>query len=137
MPISSTGNCVSALGHLDPFIRGEQPPCDSTKPQTCQVGDLSGKHGKIISDPFSAKYVDYYASLVPGTGAFFGNRSILVHFENTTIITCASFALVPGTAPSNMTATTTAKPPVFTGSAAGVAASLVSVFGVLIAALLL
>jgi hypothetical protein len=135
MPINSTGSCNSALAHLDPFIRGEQPPCDATKPQTCQVGDLSGKHGKITSDPFSATYIDTYASLVPGIGSFFGNRSFVLHFGNTTKITCASFWLVPGTEPSNATAT--APPAVFTGSAAGVAASLVSVFGALTAALLL
>jgi hypothetical protein len=137
MPINSTGSCASALAHLDPYIRGEQPPCDSTKPQTCQVGDLSGKHGKITSDPFSTTYIDYYTSLVPGTGAFFGNRSFVVHFGNTTRITCASFSLVPGTASSNATATTTANPVTFTGSAAGIAASLITVFGALTAALFL
>jgi hypothetical protein len=136
-PVNSTGSCASALGHIDPFIRGETPPCNSSAPQTCQVGDLSGKHGAITSDPFSATWIDDYASIVPGLGSFFGNRSFVVHFANTTRITCANFAIVPGTALANSTATTTSSPAIFTGSAASVAASLVSVFGALTAALLL
>lgn len=138
MPINSSGSCASAAGHLDPFLRGEQPACDPTKPQTCQVGDLSGKYGKVTSDPFTASYVDLYTSLVPGTASFFGNRSFVFHFANTTKITCASFSLVPGTAPANYsTATTSSTPALFTGSATGLTASLLSVFGALAAALLL
>ncbi|KAF8866486.1 hypothetical protein BDZ45DRAFT_667757 [Acephala macrosclerotiorum] len=95
-PVSADGNCTTTLGHLDPFIRGETPACNSTLPQTCQVGDLSGKHGKIEADPFIATYHDDFASTVSGLGAFFGNRSITVHFANTTRITCANFTLSEG-----------------------------------------
>jgi len=42
MPVPADGNCSGTLAHLDPFIRGEKPPCDASAPQTCQVGDLSG-----------------------------------------------------------------------------------------------
>lgn len=48
------GNCTGTLAHLDPYMRGEDPPCDPTQKQTCQVGDLSGKHGKINGTTFSA-----------------------------------------------------------------------------------
>ncbi len=139
-PVNTTGSCASAAAHLDPFIRGEKPPCDPTAPQTCQVGDLSGKYGKITSDPFTMSYVDPYASILPGIGAFFGNRSVVVHYANTTRISCANFALVSGSAPTSTTGsnvTTTGKPAIFTGSASGIAASLISVFGVAAAALLL
>lgn len=54
-PVPADGNCTGTLAHLDPTQRGEQPPCDSTKPQTCQVGDLAGKHGKITSSPFQTQ----------------------------------------------------------------------------------
>jgi len=55
-PVPASGNCTQTLAHLDPFIRGEDPPCDASAPETCQVGDLSGKYGKIPSLPgFSAK----------------------------------------------------------------------------------
>ncbi|RFU28771.1 hypothetical protein B7463_g7556, partial [Scytalidium lignicola] len=89
--VPANGNCTETLGHLDPFERGEDPPCDSTLPQTCQVGDLSGKYGKITSDPFTAAYTDLYASTLSGLGSFFGNRSFVIHFANTTRISCANF----------------------------------------------
>lgn len=91
-PVDAVGNCTNTLAHLDPFIRGEDPPCDSTKPETCQVGDLSGKYGKITSDPFTAKFHDDFTAMSEGPGSYFLNRSIVVHFANKTRITCANFA---------------------------------------------
>jgi hypothetical protein len=101
-PVPDDGNCTDTLGHLDPYIRGETPACDSDLPQTCQVGDLSGKHGMIESDPFTASYMDEFASTAEGIGAFFGNRSFVVHFANKTRITCANFQLLGGGSPSSM-----------------------------------
>jgi hypothetical protein len=88
------GNCTTTGAHLDPFNRGEKPPCDASVPASCQVGDLSGKHGKISADPFHAEYIDPFASLKEGDAAFFGNRSFVIHYANTTRITCANFAKV-------------------------------------------
>ncbi|KAH9891387.1 superoxide dismutase [Xylariomycetidae sp. FL2044] len=90
-PVPESGNCTSTLAHLDPYIRGEDPVCDAAAPATCQVGDLSGKWGKITSDPFTDTFVDPYASLVDGIGSYFANRSYVVHFANKTRITCANF----------------------------------------------
>lgn len=73
------------------------PSCDPAIPETCQVGDLAGKHGKVElngSDTYTATYLDKFASTVDGIGAFFGNRSFVFHFANTTRITCANFAAV-------------------------------------------
>ncbi|KAI9783748.1 MAG: hypothetical protein M1816_001184 [Peltula sp. TS41687] len=92
-PIPLNGSCASIKAHLDPYIRGERSPCDSTKPHTCQVGDLSGKHGVIITSSYSAGYVDYYVSTKPGIGAFLGNRSIVVHTSNNSRLACANFSL--------------------------------------------
>ncbi|KAK2617001.1 hypothetical protein QQS21_000090 [Conoideocrella luteorostrata] len=97
-PVPADGNCTTTLAHLDPYKRGEDPVCDATKPQTCQVGDLSGKYGKVTQDPFHAEYHDPYSSLVENTPGFFGNRSIVVHFGNKTRITCANFQKVDGCA---------------------------------------
>ena len=52
-PVPSSGNCTATLAHLDPYIRGEAPPCDPNDPASCQVGDLSGKHGNITSPGLS------------------------------------------------------------------------------------
>lgn len=57
------------------------------------MGDLSGKYGKITSDPFEAEYIDYYSSTKEGIGAFFGNRSFVLHYANKTRLTCANFEL--------------------------------------------
>ncbi|EHK48213.1 hypothetical protein TRIATDRAFT_215831 [Trichoderma atroviride IMI 206040] len=95
------GNCTSTLAHLDPFGRGETPACDDSKPETCQVGDLSGKYGKITSDPFLAEYFDLYTSMKPDNPAFFGNLSIVVHYANKTRLTCANFAKLQN--PHNIT----------------------------------
>ena len=45
--VPADGNCTGTGAHLDPYARTESPPCDASKPATCQLGDLSGKHGKI------------------------------------------------------------------------------------------
>ncbi|KAJ8132363.1 hypothetical protein O1611_g1260 [Lasiodiplodia mahajangana] len=93
-PVDGSGNCTNTLAHLDPFIRGEDPACNSARPETCQVGDLSGKYGKITSDPFTAKFHDNFTSMSEGPGSYFLNRSVVVHFANKTRITCANFAVL-------------------------------------------
>ncbi|ROT36897.1 hypothetical protein SODALDRAFT_244397, partial [Sodiomyces alkalinus F11] len=95
-PVPEDGNCTQTLAHLDPYIRRGSPPCDASAPETCEVGDLSGKHGLI--DPaggaFEAVYVDEFASLIEGQGAFFGNRSFVLHLaSDLTRVTCANFVL--------------------------------------------
>ncbi|RAL66751.1 hypothetical protein DID88_007534 [Monilinia fructigena] len=59
------------------------------------IGDLSGKHGKITSDPFEA-FMLMIRIDTPGLGSFFGNRSLVIHFGNKTRITCANFTLLDG-----------------------------------------
>ncbi|KAK3383767.1 superoxide dismutase [Lasiosphaeria ovina] len=92
-PVPSNGNCTATLGHLDPFARGETPACDETNPASCQVGDLSGKHGSIPAgcDTWTGLYIDPYVTTLEGLGSYFGNRSFVFHYANKTRITCASF----------------------------------------------
>ncbi|ORY09197.1 superoxide dismutase [Clohesyomyces aquaticus] len=92
-PVPTDGNCTGTMGHLDPYKRTQSPACNMTMPQTCEVGDLSGKHGKIVGPRESKSFVDWYAALVPDTGAFFGNRSIVVHYANSTRLACANFTM--------------------------------------------
>ena len=54
-PVPADGNCTATAAHLDPYLRGEIPPCDNTHPETCQVGDLTGKHGNVTTSPFVAQ----------------------------------------------------------------------------------
>ncbi|MCJ1254310.1 hypothetical protein MMC24_002125 [Lignoscripta atroalba] len=129
-PIPSNGNCTAALAHQDPYIRGEIPPCDPTQPQTCQVGDLSGKHGNITSNPFQTTYLDLYTSTESGLGSFFGNRSIVIHTSNATRLNCANFTLVAGNA------TGAAPQPTITGAFTGGASAQFVSFGAVAAGLL-
>lgn len=95
LPVPEDGNCTATKAHLDPYKRGEDPICDASNPASCQVGDLSGKHGNIPYLPgFGANYTDDYVSLIPGTGAFMGDKSFVLHFANKTRIACANFKLV-------------------------------------------
>jgi Cu/Zn superoxide dismutase len=55
--VPENGNCTATGAHLDPYKRGEVPPCDATKPETCQTGDLSGKYGLITAKEWSVEYV--------------------------------------------------------------------------------
>jgi uncharacterized membrane protein YgcG len=101
-PVPSNGNCTATNAHLDPYNRGEDPPCNQSDPGSCQVGDLSGKHGKIPALPgFSANYTDSYFSLTPGAPAFFGNRSVVLHYANKTRIACANFKIVESNSTTN------------------------------------
>ncbi|KAK8088244.1 superoxide dismutase [Apiospora hydei] len=89
--VPDDGNCTSTGAHLDPTIRGETPVCDKSFPQTCQVGDLSGKYGAITSDPFEVTYTDIFGSMNNGANASVPDRSFVIHFSNKTRISCANF----------------------------------------------
>lgn len=117
---------------MDPFQRGDKPACDSSDTASCQVGDLSGKYGKITHDPFTAEFVDPFTSTTEGAPAFFGDRSFVIHYANGTRLTCANFAKVePGpvhtsdcsesAAPTTLT-TETAAPSQYTTESAQTAA---------------
>lgn len=102
--VPEDGNCTATLGHLDPYHRLETPPCNSTEPATCQLGDLSGKHGEIVvvagtNQTWLAEYIDYFLSTDPGSNAFFGNLSIVVHSANSTRLNCGNFELSNATEP--------------------------------------
>ncbi|KAK3366441.1 superoxide dismutase, partial [Podospora didyma] len=90
-PVPSDGNCTKTLGHLDPFSEGEAVPCNTAIPEKCQVGDLSGKHGPISVAPiFQATYDDRFIFTSQDIGAYFRNRSIVIHQNNKARITCAN-----------------------------------------------
>ncbi|KAI0150342.1 superoxide dismutase [Xylariaceae sp. FL1272] len=122
-PVNNEGNCTATLAHLDPFVRGEDPPCDPSSPKTCQVGDLSGKYGKIMSDPYTIKFHDDFTSMQEGPGSYFLNRSLVVHFANKTRITCANFSPLQGN--GTVTPTSATATPTTTATAAPTAGAMV------------
>ncbi|KAI9726029.1 MAG: hypothetical protein M1828_002037 [Chrysothrix sp. TS-e1954] len=90
---------------------GEYYTCDTSNPQNCQVGDLAGKHGMVMSSPtFSTSYVDPYLSTDPSSPYFFGAKSIVVHSGNTTRLTCANFMMGSNSSASGVAATTGVMP---------------------------
>ncbi|EEY18399.1 cytosolic Cu/Zn superoxide dismutase [Verticillium alfalfae VaMs.102] len=68
---ATDGNCTSTRAHLDPYKRGQAIPCNPEAPETCEVGDLSGKARlrRVIRRPFRGPYVDPYSSLIEGQGS--------------------------------------------------------------------
>ncbi|KAI8936289.1 hypothetical protein NX059_006710 [Plenodomus lindquistii] len=111
-PVPSDGNCTGTGAHLDPYLRGEVPICDASKPETCQTGDLSGKYGNITAQAWSQEYVDPYSSLNTSDPSYFGNLSFVVHLSNKTRIGCANFTnQSPGTSYPNATASSGASLP--------------------------
>ncbi|PKX94208.1 putative cytosolic Cu/Zn superoxide dismutase [Aspergillus novofumigatus IBT 16806] len=103
--VPADGNCYRTGNPFDPYGRGDKAACNMTSPQTCQIGDLSGKHGPIVTadhQGFEARYNDLYLSTKPGEPAYFGNRSIVVHrMSDHERLSCANFVLVarPGLLP--------------------------------------
>ncbi|KAL9585196.1 MAG: hypothetical protein Q9212_001661 [Teloschistes hypoglaucus] len=143
-PVPSNGNCTATLAHQDPYIRGEMPPCDPTQPQTCQTGDLAGKHGNITTNPFQTTFLDLYLSTVKGPASFFGNRSIVIHSSNTTRLTCANFTLTSGNSSGGGNGTSSrgngtvagSSPAPFTGGAAVLFVSVGAILAGLVACML-
>jgi len=92
-PVPEDGNCTLTKAHLDPFIRGQKVPCDPKRPASCEVGDLAGKHGKIPADTngtYTNDYDDLYITLTEGQGSFIGNRSIVIHTNDTKRYACVN-----------------------------------------------
>jgi hypothetical protein len=116
-PVPSDGNCSGTGGHLSPYGRQDTPACDSTQPDTCQPGDLSGKHGAIADvakeKNFQKMYLDLFVSTDPSSPSFFGNRSVVVHADNGTRLNCGNFTQM---LPSDASATGTKSGAEATGS---------------------
>ncbi|OSS45603.1 hypothetical protein B5807_09667 [Epicoccum nigrum] len=120
-PVPSDGNCSGALSHLDPYGRGDVPACDPTQEDTCEVGDLSGKYGKIEAGlkSFHAEIVDLYTSTNRDNVAFIGNLSVVFHFANKTRFACANF--ISGGEEPESSACSTSTAMVATGVSSGYA----------------
>jgi hypothetical protein len=105
---------ASVGGHFNP--RGVVGTCDSSKPSTCEVGDLSGKHGSLIGlETVDTSYSD--DSIVLSGGEMVVGRSIVIHKNDGTNSrwVCANVvwkgpADAPVSLPMHSTAAPTAAP---------------------------
>lgn len=107
-PVPSNGDCLATLAHFNPN-NGNATDCPSQGDNSlCELGDLSGKYGKIYSTSFQTSYVEPYLSLNLNNSYYFadGKRSITVHFANTSRIACANIKLTKSNS-SNDTTTAT------------------------------
>lgn len=92
--VPESGNCTETLGHLDSYVRGDSPPCDNTQPQTCEVGDLSGKYGTVTGPVVKKHFNDRYTALNPIQLGYIGDRSIVFHDNTGARIACATLKKV-------------------------------------------
>lgn len=133
LAVPADGNCTTAGPHLDPTERGELHACEVQAPQTCQAGDLSGKHGNITTPTFTAMYSDAFLSTDPSSPYYIGGKAIVIHSSNSTRLTCANLVQVTnGTSAPNATVVPSmpsATPTIIPSNGAGVLSSVVGVVG--------
>ncbi|EGO51921.1 hypothetical protein NEUTE1DRAFT_113947 [Neurospora tetrasperma FGSC 2508] len=89
-PVPSDGNCTDTAGHLDSYLRGDSPPCNSAAPQACEVGDLSGKYGIVTGPSVLKSFNDPYSALNVINFGYIGNRGIVFHDASSARIACAT-----------------------------------------------
>ncbi|EGG05387.1 Cu/Zn superoxide dismutase [Melampsora larici-populina 98AG31] len=82
-------NCETALGHLNPYKLPEIVACDPVDVNTCEVGDLSGKHGKLTAARPYRSYIDSQLKFTPEEISFVG-RSVVIHDANKKRIACGT-----------------------------------------------
>ncbi|KAF9354744.1 hypothetical protein BGX34_010841 [Mortierella sp. NVP85] len=123
-PVGPNNNCTATGGHLDPANVGPAP-CNPQNLTSCQVGDLSGKHGNFVAGDSAEgalpviQYVDTQLAFT-GTDAITG-RSVVIH-NNGTRIGCADIIVDGYTAPtpSGGAPSGSAKPSPTTGSSGAI-----------------
>lgn len=92
--VPSNGSCAATLAHFNPN-NGSTDCASQENTSYCELGDLSGKWGKISTSSFEVSYIEPYLSLNPSNPYYFadGKRSITIHYKNTTRIACANIEL--------------------------------------------
>lgn len=88
--VPAGGTCADTGAHLDSFVRGQDPPCTASMPQTCEVGDLSGKYGKVDGPTATKTFNDPYSALDKIMLGYIGERAIVFHDNTSARIACAN-----------------------------------------------
>ncbi|KAF9912389.1 hypothetical protein EC991_011081 [Linnemannia zychae] len=102
-------DCMATGGHLDPTNVGAAK-CLAVKPDKCQEGDLSGKHGELKATDSGAippiSYNDKYIHF-SGEAATIAKRSVVIH-NNGTRVACGNiYPFDQSTSPSSSAAEVT------------------------------
>ncbi|KAF9550500.1 hypothetical protein EC957_000174 [Mortierella hygrophila] len=101
--VGANNNCEATGGHLDPDpAKPGVVPCDPYASDTCQVGDLSGKHGNLEVTPkgdLQLKYIDRQLKFIGDATTIVG-RSLVIH-NNGTRIACANILPASQTTSAN------------------------------------
>jgi hypothetical protein len=84
------GTCADTGAHLDSYVRGQEPPCTASLPATCEVGDLSGKYGKVDGPAAKKEFNDPYSALDKIMLGYIGERAIVFHDASSARIACAN-----------------------------------------------
>ncbi|KAF9572508.1 hypothetical protein EC968_009732 [Mortierella alpina] len=90
-PVGPDNDCMATGGHLDPFKVGSVK-CDASRPEKCQEGDLSGKHGELMATESGAiptiSYLDRQLRF-SGVETTIVGRSVVIH-NNGTRVACGN-----------------------------------------------
>ncbi|KAF9141396.1 hypothetical protein BGX30_004896 [Mortierella sp. GBA39] len=101
--VGANNNCEATGGHLDPDpAKPGVVPCDPYASDTCQVGDLSGKHGNLGVTPkgdLQLKYIDKQLKFTGDATTIVG-RSLVIH-NNGARIACANILPASQTTSAN------------------------------------
>ncbi|KAH9459721.1 hypothetical protein MJO28_004610 [Puccinia striiformis f. sp. tritici] len=87
--LAADGNCTSTGPHFNP-MNATVGHCDPANPKLCEVGDLAGKHGSLVSQPggvFRTSYEDASLKLSQSDEGIF-YRSIVIHGPNKVRLAC-------------------------------------------------
>ncbi|KAH8753994.1 hypothetical protein F5882DRAFT_308461 [Hyaloscypha sp. PMI_1271] len=90
-PVPANGDCAGTSGHLDPLVSVMfATVCNPSSPANCQIGDLSGKFGKITASALSLSFDDLFFSTDLTNAAFVGSQVRLsIHTADNKRIACA------------------------------------------------
>ncbi|KAG9069878.1 hypothetical protein KI688_009203 [Linnemannia hyalina] len=111
-PVGPNNDCMATGGHLDPTNVGAAK-CLAAKPDKCQEGDLSGKHGELKATESGAippqSYNDKYIKFSGETTTIAG-RSVVIH-NNGTRVACGNiYPFKQSSSPSTSTNSASSAP---------------------------
>ncbi|KAG8827217.1 hypothetical protein FRC19_004736 [Serendipita sp. 401] len=91
-------DCTLAGSHYDPYGAGKKNPykCDDNDPETCEAGDLSGKHGVLrVHDLVGSEVSGYFDEFVSLDGVnSVLNRAVVVHTLEGARVACGDIQLL-------------------------------------------